>query len=141
MRALPVAVLLGLLACTPMRLASEYDEHIDRAATALQQEMDAHLTRLEALAGETGAEVGAHESFYLEYGVALRSLRIRAQGHRKNEITLQHLDRLEDSLEALRDQHRRSGTLPAGYAATARELFNSAWAAVIAWEIAKKRGG
>lgn len=138
---LAVAALVALAGCTPIRLASDYDERIDEAASTLQQEMDAYLTTLEALGNSSEAEFSQNEDFYRDYAVALRSVRLRAQGHRKNELTLQQLDRMSESLEELEEQHRQSNILSSGYTRAVRDLFNSAWGAVIAWEIAKKRGG
>ena len=135
-----IALLVTLSGCTTVRWVSDYDEHIDNAATALQRDMDGHLTHLEALGDDEDATFAANEDFYREYGIALRSVRVRAQGHEDNEITLQQLDRMNSSLEELRDQHRESGVLSPAYIRTVRDLFNSGWGAVIAWEIAKKRG-
>jgi 6-phosphofructokinase len=130
-----------LNASCAIRLAADYDEQIDRAATSLQQEMDAHLTKLELLGTKPSAAFANHEQFYADYGVKLRSVRVRALGHAKNDITVQQLDNMAKSLIALRDQHERGGTLSAAFINTTRELFNTGWAAVIKWEIAKKRGG
>ena len=49
-RFLSVALAFVLCACS-ITLISNYDEQIDRAATALQRQMDAHLTKLEAVSG------------------------------------------------------------------------------------------
>lgn len=123
-----------------VRLAAEYDEHVDRGATALQQEMDSHLTRLEVLGADVNGHFDLHEPFYLDYAVKLRSLRLRAQAYRRNELTLQQLDLMLDSLEELNRQHAERGTLSPAFIASSRDLFNQAWGAVIAWEVAKKRG-
>jgi len=132
-------VALSAASCT-VRLAADYDEEIDRAATALQQDMDAHLTELEAIGSGAAAEYEASEAFYRNYGVRLRSVRLRAQGHPKNELTVQQLDRMADSVEELRRRHEEGGTLSPAFISATRELFNTGWAAVIGWEIAKKRG-
>lgn len=129
---------LGLLACT-VRWTATYDEHIDQAATELQIRMDAYLTRLE----NTGPGEGLFEDsrgFYDDYAVGIRSVRIRAQAHEQNDITLQQLDRMLASLQELRRQHQEADRLSPAYVRTVRELFNTGWAAVIAWEVAKKRG-
>lgn len=135
-----VLLAVAFSSCT-LRLVSDYDEQIDRAATELQQHMDAHLTRLVALGTLPAAGFEANEAFYSDYGVKLRSVRVRAQAHERNEITLQQLDRMTSSLDELREQHQRGGTLSPAFITTVRELFNTSWAAIIAWEIAKKRGG
>ena len=137
---LTLCALAVLNASCAIRLAADYDEQIDQAATALQQEMDGHLTKLELLGAKPAAAFAEHEEFYADYGVKLRSVRVRAQGHAKNDISLQQLDNMANSLIELRDQHKRGGTLSAGFITATRELFNAGWAAVIKWEIAKKRG-
>lgn len=136
---LSVTLALAFAGCT-LRLVADYDEQIDRGATELQQQMDAHLTRLEALGSHPDAAFAANQEFYREYGVRLRSLGLRAQAHRRNETTIEQLQRMEASLQELREQHERGGTLSTTFIAAARELFNSSWGAIIAWEIAKRRG-
>ena len=122
-----------------LRLAADYDEQIDRAATALQQEMDAHLTKLELLGPASEAAFAQHRQFYADYGVKLRSVRVRAQGKDKNEITIEQIDNMANSLETLRKLHEEQGTVSSGFVKTSRELFNTGWAAVLKWEMAKRR--
>jgi hypothetical protein len=140
-RTAPVLLFLPILfaSCT-LKLIADYDEVIDREATQLQVQMDRHLTELEASAGTTEAAYDQNASFYRDYSVRVRSLRIRAGGHEKNDITLQQLDLLQSSLEDLWARHQEGGTLSAGYVQVSRELFNTAWGAIIRLEIAKKRG-
>lgn len=135
-----VLATLFVTGCT-LRLASEYDEEIDRTATSLQREMDAHLTGLGSAVLDSLAAFDQHEAFYRDYEVRLRSLELRARAHRKNELTVRQLETIAASLAELREQHRDAHTLSPAYVEAARELFNTAWAAVIAWEIAKKRDG
>lgn len=132
-------VLLLASACT-VRWVASYDEVIDQSATELQQQMDRHLTRMESARGAAIRYASSRE-FYDDYAVGIRSLRIRVQAHEDNQITLQQLDRIEASLAELRRQHEQANDLSSAYISTARELFNASWAAVIAWEVAKKRGG
>lgn len=129
----------ALLASCTIKLVADYDEVIDRTASELQQEMDRFLTGLEAAPDGPEASFDRNAPFYREYGVKVRSLRVRAGGHEKNDITLQQFDLLENSLEDLRGEHAGSGHLTAGYIQTVRTLFNTSWGAIISWEIAKKR--
>ena len=129
---------LTLAGCT-LRLASDYDEQIDRTATELQQDMDAFLTELGAAGSAEAAGYERHVAFYRGYAVKVRSVRVRAQAHPKNDITLQQLDLMLSSLESLRSTHEEGGTPSAAFLAQTRDLFNTAWGAVIEWELAKKR--
>jgi len=130
---------LALTGCA-IRLAADYDEQIDRAATALQQEMDRHLTGLELLGTSPDAAFANNRQFYADYGVKLRAVRVRALGKAKNEITIQQLDNMANSLEQLRKLHEEQGGISPAFIKTSRELFNSGWAAVLKWEMAKRRG-
>ena len=122
-----------------VRLISDYDREIDRAATRLQREMDGFLTRLEVDAGTPAAEYSANAKFYPEYLVDLRSVQVRAQSQPRNRITEEQLALMIDSLEQLRRLHA-AGPLDPGAIRTARNLFNQAWRAIITVELAKKRG-
>lgn len=139
-RLLPVVLLpLSAAACT-VTLVSTYDEHIDESATVLQHQMDAFLTRMEAQPGEPEASYAANADFYRNYLVDLRAVEVRASAHEKNDITLQQIALLRGSIEELRAVHEEQGRISTASAATFRELFNTAWRAVIQWELAKKRG-
>lgn len=122
--------------CT-IRLIADYDEEIDAAATSLQKQMDAFLTEI---AASTGAEAthAHHARFYQEYAVEVRSVRIRAASHPKNAISITQYDRMLDSLQELEAAHR-DGPIGPEVAAQFRSLFNQAWGAIIALEVAKKR--
>ena len=58
-----VALAFVLSACS-VTLISHYDEQIDQAATALQKQMDAHLTKLEATSA-ADATFDANKQIYL----------------------------------------------------------------------------
>lgn len=126
--------------CVTVRLVGAYDEKIDQAATQLQKQMDTHLTRLENLpAGDPGLGYAPNRQFYLDYGVELRALETRAAGLPKNAITVQQIDLMESNLESLRRTHETQNTLNAAAVQQYRELFNTAWRAILALELAKKR--
>lgn len=134
-----VGLLLGLVGCQ-VTLISSYDPEIDRAATSLQKKMDAFLTGLETHAGQSQATYAWTAAFYDDYLVELRSVRIRAQSHEKNEITTKQLTLMMDNLQQLRLAHEAGSLAPPTIQAT-RELFNQGWQAIIALEIAKRRSG
>jgi hypothetical protein len=133
-----VCLLLGLVGCQ-VTLISSYDPEIDWGATALQKKMDAFLTGLGTHAGQPQAAYAWNVAFYDDYLVELRSLRIRAQSHEKNEITANQLMLMMDNLQQLRLAHEAGPLVPPTVQAT-RDLFNQGWQAIIALEIAKRRG-
>ena len=131
-------LLLGLVGCH-VTLISSYDPEMDRAATSLQKKMDAFLTRLEIHAGESQAHYSWDQVFYQDYLVELRSLRLRAQSDNTNEFTAKQLTLMMDNFEQLRLAHE-AGPLPIPTIQATRDLFNQGWQAIIAQEIAKRRG-
>lgn len=117
---------------------SAYDEQIDRTATALQKQMDGFLTRVEASAGDDGL-YAANATFYRDYSVDLRSLKLRAETHPKNRQSIAQYDVLAKSLEDLRSRHEQQQRVSPDYVKEARNLFNISWQAIIKLEVAKKR--
>lgn len=133
-------VALGASACVTVRLAGDYDAQVDSTATEMQKRMDTFLTRLESLPeGDSARAYAPNQRFYLDYGVDLRALEIRAAGLPRNGITLQQVDLMERSLEQLRGTHQAQNRLSTASLGEYRELFNTAWRAVLALELAKKR--
>ena len=145
LRALLLVIALGTVAlaasaCVTVRYAGDYDEQVDAAATALQRRMDTFLTRLESLPeGDSARTYAANQQFYLDYGVDLRALEIRAAGLPRNSITLQQVDLMESSLEQLRSTHQAQNGLSSFAVGQYRQLFNTAWRAILIFELAKKR--
>lgn len=128
-------VLLSAPGCA-VTLISQYDEQLDRSATALQLEMDGFLTSLEADPQPTPA---ASRQFYTDYQVKLRGVLLRAQTHPRNTLTVQQLELMTKNLHELQAAHE-AGPLDPGAIAVTRNLFNLGWQAIIKLELAKKRG-
>ena len=134
-----LATLLALPACT-VRYVAEYDPRIEETSIVLQREMDSFLTSLEIAELEEDRSYDARREFYANYAVDLRSLRVRAAAQPLNDITIQQLDLMVSSLETLRTLHEEQGELSDAALGVNRELFNTAWGAILAWESQKKRG-
>ena len=126
-------------ACSRVMLISSYDEQIDQSSTTLQKRMDAFLTMLAEKAGTPAAAYDANKAFYSDYAVDLRSLTIRAESWPKNGLTEKQLALMSANLEELRKAHE-SGPISAEAVPTFRDLFNQGWRAILALELAKKRG-
>lgn len=132
-----MALVALLAAGCAVQFISRYDEHVDSAATELQKEMDAFLTRLDALPVDE-ASIAKHRSFYDHYLVELRALQVRAHAHPKNRLTEEQLTLMVGNLGLLRQQHE-AGPLSGDVISINRNLFNQAWGAIIALEVAKPR--
>jgi hypothetical protein len=132
-------LLVVALAACRVTLIGPYDAEIDRGATRLQRRMDAFLTRLENADTVRAAGYAAHRDFYTDYAVDLRSMLVRAESHPENTITEEQLRLMLDSLAALRAAHE-AGPLDPATIATARDLYNQSWRAILTVELAKKRG-
>lgn len=127
-------------ACFTVRWAAEYDPQVDETATRLQRSMDAFLTRLESLpSGDPERGYAGNKEFYLQYGVDLRALKVRAAGLQRNSITVQQISSMESSLERLRGLHESQNRLSTPAIQEFRNLFNTAWTAILAFELAKRR--
>jgi hypothetical protein len=125
--------------CGRITLISTYDEHVDRSATELQKRMDAFLTMLADKEGSPQASYDSNKTFYSEYAVDLRSVKVRALSQPKNQITGKQLDEMNASLEELRKAHE-DAPIAAAAVPVFRDLFNQGWGAIITLELAKKRG-
>lgn len=135
-----LALVLALCAsaCT-VTLISPYDQVFDQTATALQRQLDGHLTRLEAGPAGDSATFAFNATFYTQYEVELRSLLVRARSLPRNQPTATQLEALMASVAELKQQHQASTRLSPAYIRTARDLLNQSWQAVLALELAKKR--
>ncbi len=136
---LPFALMIA--ACT-VKLISDYDEALDRAASDLQIKVEAFLVKMQASAGTPDGEYAKNSTFYDEVKVALSAMRLRAEATPKNELTVEQIGLLEKNLENLRQLHESAG--PAGLSktvvATTRTLLNTQFKAILTLELAKKRG-
>ena len=135
-----LAALVAVNSGCEVMLISTYDQQIDDSATTLQKEMDAFLTTIEKTS-KPEATYGTPENqqFYQDYLVSLRSVRVRAESHPKNNITVEQINLLINSVAALRQQ-QAAGSLTPAVIRVNRDLFAQAWRAIITLELAKKRG-
>ena len=144
-RALLLMLALGAAALTPaacvtVKLVGDYDQQIDRSATRLQKRMDTFLTKVENLpSGDPDRRYAPNTKFYLGYGVDLRALETRATSLQKQSITVQQVQLMESSLEQLRSTHATQDDLSAAALDEYRKLFNTAWTAILTFELAKRR--
>ena len=135
-----VALALLSTSCLTIRLAGDYDEKIDAAATQLQKDMDGFLTELESLPPQdTARRYAPNRQFYNSYAVNLRSLETRARSVPKNSITVQQVELIAENVETLRALHQQQDDLSTASLGEFRKLFNTAWTALLTFELAKRR--
>jgi len=138
-----VCLLVAALAagCTTVKLVADYDEQIDKGATALQKDMETFLVKLESSADTPKAKVEAylkHKQFYDDSQIAVRALRVRADATERNSLTVRMLDRIESNLLLMQDMDKEG--LERQEIALLRGAFTSQFTAVLTFELAKKRG-
>jgi hypothetical protein len=141
-------VLLGLtllaagLSCATVKLVSDYDEKTDTAITAFEREIDGYLGKLVSNAGTPVAAYASNSTFYAGARDDIRAMQFRARALPKNRITVEQLDLLMRSLDALESLHRSAGPtgIPADQVTPLRNAFDASCTAILKFEIEKKRG-
>jgi hypothetical protein len=135
--ALAAAMLLAA-SCTAVRFVADYDEQLDQGATAFQKRIEKHLLVLERNLGTPVAAYPAFGEFYTDATVDLAVLHTRAAATPHNEITVQQIELLQKNLQLLERMHREG--LTASDLPPLHVAFGTACAAIIKFELAKKRG-
>jgi len=140
----PIAPLLVLalgLALTVgcVHFIADYDEQIDQGINQVLKQFQNIFTRLERSAGTDGALYPNYVKDYDEIRTELRVLRSRAAAHVKNELTIQQIDLLLDSLDKMEALHRM-GPIPIEQLSPLRRGIETSCTAILKLEIAKKRG-
>lgn len=133
-----LAVLLGSSACT-VKLISSYDEATDKAVTNLQRKVETFLVDLGSEQGSPKCAYDNHKAFYGDVKVDVSAIRVRAAAIRQNELTVEQLRLLDDSLNKLERLHK-IGCPSTDQLNALRTAFNSSFTAILRLELAKKRG-
>lgn len=128
---------LTMSGCTTVKLVSDYDEKIDTGVTQLHKDTSAYMAKIKTV---DGANVEAYDKakFYPETKLAVASLRLRADATQRNNLTVQILDKLQVAFDQFEVIH--SGGLTKVEMPPLELGFNSAFLAILTFEIAKKRG-
>ncbi len=135
---LPLALALATAGCT-IKLISDYDETTDRAVTQLQRKVDGFLVDIQRKAGTPEAEYAKNAKFYDETRVDVDAIRVRAQAMPKNDITVQQINLVQNSLDNLEKLHKLGFSSPEEIAPL-RTAFDTSFTAILKLELAKKRG-
>lgn len=133
-----LALLIALSGCS-IKLISSYDEKTDNAVTQLQKDIETFFVTIDSQAGLPECKYENHTNFYQDSKVAISAIEVRARAIGKNEITVEQVGLLKDSLSSLEKLHKL-GCFTTGQVENLRNSFNSSITAVLKLELAKKRG-
>lgn len=133
-----LAVLVALSGCS-VKLVSSYDEKTDNAVTRLQKDFETFFVTVESQTGLPECDYKNHIKFYQDSKVAISGIEVRAKAMPKNEITVEQVGLLKDSLNKLEKLHKM-GCLTPNQIENLRTSFNTNITAILKLELAKKRG-
>ncbi len=134
----PLVLAAATAGCT-IKLISDYDETTDKAVTQLQRKVDGFLVDMQRKAGTPEAEYTKNAQFYDQARVDVDALRVRAQAMPKNDITVQQINLVQDSLDKLEKLHKLGFSSPEEIVPL-RSAFDISFTAILKLELAKKRG-
>lgn len=100
-----LSAILLLCACVPIQLVSDYDEEMDKGATALHKKLSAYFISLYSMTDEE-KKYKNQQKFYEKVVVDLNSLQVRATAIFKNELTQEQLDLVEENIAYLLLLHK-----------------------------------
>lgn len=104
-----IMVVLLIFALSGCKLIAEYDEIIDKTVTSLHTKINTFLVKMERCAGTPEGEYVKNTSFYDNTKGTMQSLTTRAAIISKNDIIIEQVNLLSDSIEKLRGIHERQG--------------------------------
>lgn len=137
---LPVLlVALTILSGCTIKLVSDYDENTDKAVTQLQKDLETFFVTVASQTGKPACQYDNHKKFYQDSAVAISAIEVRAKALDKNEITVEQVGLLKDSLNSLEQLHKL-GCFTGNQVANLRDSFNTSITAILKLELAKKRG-
>lgn len=144
----PALAAILLAAACQVQLISQYDEQTDVAATQFHKQIEGFLLQMEALSESdmpeavAGRSYAANQEFYRELDVALSSMALRARSIPQNDLTIQQVELLEQSVESLKQLHAEAGErgLRRAVVLPLRAGINAQLGSIIRLELAKKRG-
>ncbi len=132
-----VILAIALAGCS-VNLISAYDENIDKSVTQLQKEIETFFVTIDGQ-NATECTYDKHKDFYKESKVAISAIEVRARAIPKNEISVEQVGLLNDSLSSMEELHKL-GCLDKDQVSNLRSNFNTSITAILKLELAKKRG-
>lgn len=138
-----IVLMLAASGCATVKLVGDYDVEIDKGTTALQKNFETFLVKLDSSATAHNKPVESYDKnkqFYDDATVAISSLRVRADATERNSLTVRMLDKLRNNLLLLESAHNSPEGITPDDIKLFRQGFNSQFTAILAFELAKKRG-
>lgn len=132
-------ITLAVMSGCSVKLISSYDENTDKAVTKLQRDLETFFVTVESQAGAPECKYDTHRKFYQDSVIAISAIEVRAKALEKNEITVEQVGLLKDSLDKLEQLHKM-GCFTKGQVTNLRDSFNASITAILKLELAKKRG-
>jgi hypothetical protein len=140
---LGLALVLAASGCT-IKLIADYDEATDKSVTDLQRKLSTFFVDLDGKLGTPEEGYDNYEDTYKEIRVDISALSLRVNALPKNAITQEQVEILKRNLSLLEQLHKSGlGTGIDGkkaVLASTQKDFDTALAAILKLELAKKRG-
>ena len=133
-----LAMLVALSGCS-VKLVSSDDEKTDNSVTQLQKDFETFFVTVESQAGLPECKYKNHTKFYRDSKVAVSGIEVRAKAIPNNDITVEQVGLLKNSLDKLEQLHKIECFSP-GQVESLRISFNTSITAILKLELAKKRG-
>ena len=134
---------LGAAGCT-VKWIADYDETVDKSVTALQRKLTTFFVDLESKLGTPEEAHANYVDTYKDIRVDISALELRVNAIPKNKITRGQIKLLKQNILKLENLHKTG--LGQGIEGKKMVLmiiqndFNTALAAILKLELAKKRG-
>ena len=131
---------VGLVGCGHLKLIADYDEQVDKQATALQKEIEVFMVGLERKLSNPDPQddrYEAHTDFYDNVRVELSALKVRAAALPKNELTTSAVGRIEENIQLLEQAHMKG--LKKEEIEPIRGAINLQFTSILKLELAKSR--
>jgi hypothetical protein len=132
-----LALLIGS-GCCSVTLISGYDEITDAAITQLQRKVGTFLVEIQRNVGTSEAGYEKRVKFYDEVRIDIDAISVRAAAREKNEITVNQLKNLQESIDSLEKLHKL-GFNKFEELEPLRQAFDRIFTAILKLELAKKR--
>lgn len=133
-----IVLIFALSGCS-ITITSSYDERTDKSVTALQKDFETFFVSIESQESLSECKYDNHKEFYKDSKVAISGIEVRAKAIPKNEITIEQVGLLSDSLISLEKLHKID-CFTSDQVSSLRNSFNSSITAILKLELAKKRG-
>lgn len=134
-----IIIFLATVACSSVRLISDYDPITDQKVTELEEKVATYFVSLERNMGTEAADYKHYVDFFDEVKVDLNTLEVRAAAMDKNQIVEEQISELKNMVDNLESLHEL-GFVSVEQLDPLKQSFNLAFTAIIRLQMALKRG-